>query len=68
MAWNGHRLSIARGALNLSQDTFAARIGASVTSLRNWEKGRSTPGFEATAAICAATRKPIEYFSTKEGS
>ena len=39
----GQRLAAARKRLNLNQEELAVKIGASHSSVRNWENGRSVP-------------------------
>jgi putative transcriptional regulator len=47
-----------RGALEQTQEEFAAMIGVSVATLRNWEQGRRTPEGPALALLCVAEREP----------
>jgi len=40
-----------RGAMRLTQNTFARRLGVSKMTVSRWECGRMTPGESAVAAI-----------------
>ena len=47
-----------RGALDQTQEEFAAMIGVSVATLRNWEQGRRTPEGPALALLRVAELEP----------
>lgn len=47
-----------RGRLHLTQPEFAAMIGISVGTLRNWEQGRRMPDGPAMALLQVAFRDP----------
>jgi len=47
-----------RAALDQTQEEFAAMIGVSVATLRNWEQGRRTPEGPALALLRVAAAEP----------
>ena len=47
-----------RASYKLSQDEFAALIGISVATLRNWEQGRRTPEGPARILLQVAAKHP----------
>lgn len=47
-----------RASLDQTQDEFAAMIGISVATLRNWEQGRRTPEGPALALLRVAAAEP----------
>jgi putative transcriptional regulator len=47
-----------RNRLQLSQSEFAARLGISVATLRNWEQGRRKPEGPARILLQVAARYP----------
>ena len=47
-----------RERMKLSQARFAAMLGISVGTLRNWEQGRRTPDGPALALLRVAARNP----------
>jgi putative transcriptional regulator len=47
-----------RANYKLSQDEFAALIGISVATLRNWEQGRRTPEGPARILLQVAAKHP----------
>ena len=47
-----------RASYNLSQDQFAAMIGISASTLRNWEQGRREPEGSARVLLRVAERHP----------
>jgi putative transcriptional regulator len=47
-----------RASYQLSQDEFAALIGVSVATLRNWEQGRRTPDGPARILLQVAAKHP----------
>jgi putative transcriptional regulator len=50
-----------RAPLGLSQEAFAACMGVSVGTLRNWEQGRREPQGPARALLLIADRKPRAF-------
>jgi putative transcriptional regulator len=55
-----------RGRLGLSQEAFAACMGVSVGTLRNWEQGRREPQGPARALLLIADRKPRAFLEAVE--
>jgi putative transcriptional regulator len=47
-----------RGAMGLTQVQFAAILGISVNTLRNWEQGRREPEGPARVLLLVATHRP----------
>jgi putative transcriptional regulator len=47
-----------RASYNLSQDAFAAMMGISIGTLRNWEQGRRDPEGSARVLLRVAERHP----------
>lgn len=50
-----------RKRLGLSQEAFAALMGVSVGTLRNWEQGRREPQGPARALLLIADKKPTAF-------
>jgi len=48
-----------RELTGLSQDAFALRYGLDVSTLRNWEQGRSEPDAAATTLLWTIARNPL---------
>src|SRR5688500_10552584 len=51
-------VSAIRKELGLSQDQFAALMGVSVATLRNWEQGRREPHGPARSLLLVASKEP----------
>ncbi len=47
-----------RGAMGLTQMQFAALLGISVNTLRNWEQGRREPKGPARVLLLVAAHRP----------
>ena len=47
-----------RAKLHLSQPQFAAMLGVSVATVRNWEQGRRLPRGPARALLLIAAKRP----------
>ncbi len=47
-----------RGAMGLTQMQFAALLGISVNTLRNWEQGRREPEGPARVLLLVAAHRP----------
>lgn len=62
----GARIRQARKGANLSQSQLAAKIGAHVTSVSDWERGRNAPSARHLLAIAHATGSQLERL-TEEG-
>ena len=56
-----------RGRLHLTQPDFAAMIGVSVGTLRNWEQGRRVPDGPAMALLQVASREPLAVLRALRG-
>lgn len=48
----------ARGALNLTQDQFAAAFGVSLKTVQNWEQGQREPRGAARVLLNVIERNP----------
>jgi len=55
---DGPNVKRLRATYRLSQDGFAALLGISVRTLRNWEQGRRTPEGPARVLLQVAARHP----------
>jgi transcriptional regulator with XRE-family HTH domain len=62
----GGRIRQARKRANLSQSQLAAKIGAHVTSVSDWERGRNAPSSRHLLGIAKATGTQIERFNTDD--
>jgi transcriptional regulator with XRE-family HTH domain len=62
----GARIRQARRSANLSQSQLAAKIGAHVTSVSDWERGRNAPTARHLLSIAKATGTSIEHFTTDD--
>ena len=54
----GKDIAALRGFAGLTQQEFAAALGISVHTLRNWEQGRRSPEGPALALLRVAARHP----------
>lgn len=61
--WNPQKLQAARKAASLTQEELARRVSCSLTALRNWEKGRMVPSYNAVVLVSRVTGKSLEYFN-----
>jgi len=50
-----------RHTLELSQESFAAFMGVSVSTLRNWEQGRREPHGSAKSLLLIAKKVPSAF-------
>ncbi len=57
-----------REKLNRSQTEFAAMIGVSVATLRNWEQGRRRPDGPARALLKVAEHNPMAVAEALRGT
>lgn len=57
-AVDGPNIKELRSTYDLSQDQFAAMLGISIGTLRNWEQGRRTPNGPAKVLLRVAARHP----------
>jgi putative transcriptional regulator len=55
---DGPNIKQIRSSFNLSQREFAAMLGISIGTLRNWEQGRRTPNGPAKVLLQVAARHP----------
>jgi len=46
-----------RQKLNMTQQVFATEVGVGISTLGNWEKGRTTPSFMALEILRRFARK-----------
>ncbi len=53
-----------REAYNLTQSQFAAMLGISVSTLRNWEQGRRAPEGPARVLLQVAAKHPEAFLDT----
>jgi putative transcriptional regulator len=53
-----------RDGYHLTQEQFAAMLGISVRTLRNWEQGRRTPDGPAMILLRVAARHPEAVLDT----
>lgn len=53
-----------RGRFGLTQERFAALLGISVGTLRNWEQGRRTPEGPARVLLRVAAKHPEAVLDT----
>jgi transcriptional regulator with XRE-family HTH domain len=58
----GSRIRQARRQAGLSQSQLAAKIGAHVTSVSDWERGVNEPSVRHMTSIAEATERPIDWF------
>ena len=55
---DGPNIKEIRSTYNLSQSEFAAMLGISLGTLRNWEQGRRTPNGPAKVLLRVAAHHP----------
>jgi putative transcriptional regulator len=60
-------IAAVRGRLGLSQPRFAAMLGISVGTLRNWEQGRRRPEGPARILLRVAERNPEAVLDAARG-
>ena len=60
---NPPKISLAAARVNAGYDqTLAAvRLGVSVETLRNWEKGNTVPTYDKVMKICELYKYPADY-------
>lgn len=63
----GARIRQARKGANLSQSQLATKIGAHVTSVSDWERGRNAPSARHLLAIAQATGAQLEQLTSEDG-
>src|SRR5262245_3921336 len=63
----GARIRQARKSEKLSQSQLAAKIGAHVTSVSDWERGQNAPSARHLLSIAQATGTKIDHFTDEDG-
>jgi transcriptional regulator with XRE-family HTH domain len=58
----GSRIRQARRQSGLSQSQLAAKIGAHVTSVSDWERGVNEPSVRHMTSIAEATEQKLDWF------
>jgi DNA-binding XRE family transcriptional regulator len=61
------RISKVRESLGLNQSEFALKIGASDSSISNWETGKTTPSRMTLARIAEGFGVSLEWLRTGQG-
>jgi transcriptional regulator with XRE-family HTH domain len=56
------RIKSARAAKGWKQKHLAAQVRVEPITVSRWERGATTPDFDALALIAEATGKPLSYF------
>ena len=62
------RIKDARTAKGWKQKHLAAEVRVEPITVSRWERGATTPDFDALALIAEATGKPLNYFLGEEES
>ncbi len=62
----GARIKSARAAKGWKQKHLAAEVRVEPITVSRWERGATTPDFNALALVADATGKPISYFLGEE--
>jgi transcriptional regulator with XRE-family HTH domain len=60
------RIKSARAAKGWKQKHLAAEVNVEPITVSRWERGATTPDFDALALIAEATGKPLSYFLGEE--
>lgn len=63
----GARIKSARAAKGWKQKHLAAEVRVEPITVSRWERGATTPDFNALALVAEATGKPISYFLGEDG-
>jgi transcriptional regulator with XRE-family HTH domain len=58
----GTKIKSARAAKGWKQKHLAAEVRVEPITVSRWERGATTPDFDALALIAEATGKPVSYF------
>lgn len=65
MEGNNHppKISLAAARVNAGflQDVAAAKLHISTETLRNWETGKTVPGYDKVMEICKLYQYPADY-------
>jgi transcriptional regulator with XRE-family HTH domain len=56
------RIKAARAAKGWKQKHLAAEVSVEPITVSRWERGATTPDFDALALIAEATGRPLSYF------
>ncbi len=56
------RIKEARAEKGWKQKHLAARVSVEPITISRWERGATTPDFDALALVAEATGKPLSYF------
>ena len=64
----GDRIRSARKAAGLTQRQLSDKIGATNTTISNWEKGLSRPDADMIQKLCEALQLQPNYFYGTEGA
>jgi len=62
--FESHDVQLLRKQYGLSQEKFAALLGISVSTLRNWEQGRRKPEGPAQVLLRVAAKHPEAILDT----
>src|SRR5688500_4451502 len=62
------RIKSARAAKGWKQKHLAAQVSVEPITVSRWERGATTPDFDALALIAEATGKPLSYFLGEDDS
>lgn len=54
-------LAAARVNAGLDQTLASVKLGVNVATLRNWEKGKTVPGYDQVMKICDLYQYPADY-------
>ena len=60
------RIKTARTAKGWKQKHLAAEVRVEPITVSRWERGATTPDFDALALVAEATGKPLSYFLGEE--
>jgi len=66
--WIGARIKTARIEKGWKQKHLAAAVHVEPVTVSRWERGATTPDFDALALIAEATGKPVSYLLAEETS
>jgi transcriptional regulator with XRE-family HTH domain len=64
----GARIRTARTEKGWKQKHLAAKVSVEPITVSRWERGATTPDFDALALIAEATGKSFSYFVGEDGS
>jgi transcriptional regulator with XRE-family HTH domain len=62
----GPRIRSARAEKGWKQKHLAAHVSVEPITVSRWERGATTPDFDALALIAEATGKPLSYFVSED--